>query len=109
LLAVITDLPAESAASIAAFAGSPSPPISSTNTSISGSRASTIGSATQRMVPDAKSRTFDCERADTATIWMARPQRACSASRWRSIRRTTDPPTVPSPASPSFSVAAMGR
>ena len=39
LLAVTTDLPAPSAASTAALAGSPAPPINSTNTSISGERA----------------------------------------------------------------------
>src|SRR5215470_12420083 len=108
LLAVITDLPAASAASTAPLAGSPAPPTSSTNTSISGSRASATGSATQRMAPISAARCFPRSRAQTATISMARPQRACSASRWRSIRCTTEAPTVPSPATPTFS-GAMER
>jgi hypothetical protein len=41
------------------------------------------------------------ERAVTATTSIGRPQ-AASASRWRSIMRTTDAPTVPKPAIPSF-------
>ena len=48
LLAVTTDLPEASAASTAALAGSPAPPINSTKTSMTGSRASSTGSATQR-------------------------------------------------------------
>ena len=48
LLAVTTGLPAASAASTARLAGSPAPPITSTKTSIAGSRASATGSATQR-------------------------------------------------------------
>src|SRR3989442_3875191 len=109
LLAVMTDLPAASAASTARLAGSPSPPISSTNTSISASTASAIGSATQRMLATSTSRCFDLERALTATTSIARPQRASSASRWPAISRTTEAPTVPSPARPNFSGATMER
>ena len=45
----------------------------------------------------------------TATISIGRPQRSVSAARCCSIRRTTDAPTVPRPASPTFSGVAMKR
>jgi hypothetical protein len=104
-LAVTTDFLAASAAEIAAFAGSPSPPINSTNTSISLSVASVRGSPTQRSFLRPISRFLLRERALTATTSMARPQRAASASRSRSINRATHDPTVPKPAMPSFNGA----
>src|ERR1700678_2512595 len=109
LLAVTTDFPAASAVSTASFAGSPSPPISSTNTSISRSAASATGSSTQRRRVLPRSRFFSGVRAEAATTSMFRPQRAAIRSRCRSIRRTTAEPTVPSPARPAFKGATMCR
>src|SRR5262249_10033073 len=94
-----------SAAEIAALAGSPPPPINSTKTSISRSVASVTGSATQRNFLRPMSRFLLRERAVTATTSIGRPQRAASASRWRSMRRGAHAPTVPRPAIPSFSGA----
>src|SRR5215212_4051766 len=109
LFAVTTDLPEASAVSTARLAGSPAPPISSTNTSMPGSRASATGSLTQRIFFRSIPRFFALLRAVTATISIGRPQRALSAVRCCSIRRTTDAPTVPRPASPTFSGVAMWR
>src|SRR6202521_1556104 len=109
LFAVTTDFPAVSAVSIARLAGSPSPPINSTNTSISRSAASATGSPTQRGARAVKSRRLSGERAVTATASMGRPQRAVMRSRCRSIRRRTAEPTVPSPARPAFKGATMDR
>src|SRR5205814_5278750 len=88
-------------------AGSPSPPINSTNTSISPSVARVTGSTTQRSLLCPISRFLLRERAVTATTSMARPQRAASASCWRSMSRATHAPTVPKPAIPSFSEAGI--
>src|SRR6266436_10222982 len=107
LLAVTTDFLAASAAETAVRAGSPSPPINSTNTSISPSVARVTGSATQRSLLCPISRFLLRERAVTATTSMARPQRAVSASCWRSMSRATHAPTVPKPAIPSFSGAGI--
>src|SRR3954467_1086202 len=52
-------------------------------------------------------RFFDLLRAVTATISIGRPQRCVKAARCCSMRRTTDAPTVPRPASPTFSVVVM--
>src|SRR5215470_925313 len=109
LLAVTTDFLAASAAAIAALAGSPSPPISSTNTSIPSSVARPTGSATQRSFLRSTSRFLARDRADTATTSIGRPQRAASASRWRAISPTTDAPTVPKPAMPTLSGGAIAR
>src|SRR5215213_3216141 len=109
LFAVTTDLPDASAVSTARLAGSAAPPISSTNTSMPGSRASAIGSFTQRIFLRSTPRFLALLRAVTATISIPRPQRSVSAARCSSIRRTTDAPTVPRPASPTFSGVAMRR
>src|ERR1051326_8564181 len=107
LLAVTTDLPDASAASTAAFAGSPAPPITSTRTSIDGSRASATGSATQRYFFRSMPRFLPRARAVIATTSIGRPHRATSLSRPSSRSRTTDVPTVPSPARPTFSGSAI--
>src|SRR3984893_5201038 len=107
LLAVTTGLPAASALSTARLAGSPAPPMSSTNTSIDGSCASATGSATQRNFFRSILRFLPRDRALTATISMARPQRAMSLSRPCCKSSTTAEPTVPSPARPTFSGAVM--
>src|SRR5690348_14421343 len=107
LLAVTTDLPEASAASIAALAGSPAPPISSTKTSTSESVASAIGSRAHLTLRRSSGRFLAFERAVTAVTSIARPQRTASAARSRSMRSMTAAPTVPSPARPTFSGATM--
>src|SRR5580692_4002659 len=107
LLAVTTGLPAASALSTARLAGSPAPPMSSTNTSIDGSCASATGSATQRNFFRSIARFFARERALIATISIGRPQRAMSLSRPCCKSSTTAEPTMPSPARPTFSGAVM--
>src|SRR3984957_17715344 len=107
LLAVTTGLPATTALSTARLAGSPAPPINSTNTSIDGSRANATGSATQRNFFRSTARFFARERALIATISIGRPQRAMSLSRPYCKSSTTAEPTVPSPARPTLSGAVM--
>src|SRR3974390_1368834 len=63
LLAVTTDLPPASAASIAAFAGSPAPPISSTKTSMSVLRASATGSSNHLILLKSMPRSLPFDRA----------------------------------------------
>src|SRR5262249_51193244 len=109
LLAVMTDFFARRAVSMAVLAGAPAPPISSTNTSIAGAAAPAPGASTPRTRPISAARCLPSARALTATTSMARPQRASSASRWRSISRTTEAPTVPRPATPTFSGATMEK
>src|SRR6185437_60749 len=103
LLAVTTDLPDDSAASTAALAGSPAPPISSTNTSMPGSRASATGSSNHFIFLRSTPRSLFFERAETATTSMRRPpQRMASRSRSRTIWAMRAAPTVPRPATPTF-------
>src|SRR5450756_2434708 len=109
LLAVTTDLPDFSAASIADSAGSPEPPISSTKQSMPGSFASASGLFAQPMPRRSRPRFLTFERAVTATTRTPRPQRADSVRPCCSIRRTTSAPTVPSPAIPTFRGATMTR
>src|SRR5262249_48620975 len=109
LLAVTTDLPAASAASTALLAGSPSPPIHSTKTSISGATAKRCGPVTQRILRRSALRFLPLERAVTATTAMRRSVRATSADCSSAIRRTTAAPTVPSPAIPNLRGATMKR
>ena len=78
LLAVTTDLPDFSAASIADSAGSPEPPISSTKQSMLGSLASASGLLAQSMPRRSSERFFAFERAVTATTRTPRPLRADS-------------------------------
>ena len=47
--------------------------------------------------------------AVTATTRTGRPQRSAKALPWRSIRRSTSAPTVPSPAMPSFRGATITK
>src|SRR5665213_803180 len=107
LLAVTTDLPDASAASIALLAGSPAPPISSTNTSMPGARASVTGSENHLALRRSRPRSLPFERAQTAAISMARPQRAASASCWSATWAIKAAPTVPNPATPTFSEVVM--
>src|SRR3954447_23215943 len=109
LLAVTTDLPAFSAASTAASAGSPEPPISSTKQSMPGCAARASGSLAHSMPRRSTPRFFAFERAVTATTRTPRPLRADSIRPCSSIRRTTSAPTVPSPAIPTFRGATMRR
>src|SRR4029077_4508197 len=90
-------------ASPALWAAPPPPPISSTKTSMPGSRASATGSANQVIFLRSTPRSLVRERAQTATTSMMRPQRAANASRWREIWATRAAPTVPNPATPTFS------
>src|SRR6267154_2141124 len=107
LLAVTTDLPVFSAASIADSAGSPDPPINSTKQSIPGSPPSASGFLAQAMSRRSRPRFFAFERAVTATTRTPRPQRADKLRPCCSMRRTTSAPTVPSPAIPTFRGATM--
>src|SRR5882672_12357741 len=107
LLAVTTDLPAPSAAAIAALAGSAAPPISSTKTSMPGSVASATGSRAHLIRFRFMARFLARERAVTATTSIGRPQRADNAACSRSMRCMTAAPTVPSPARPTLSGAIM--
>src|SRR5476651_1906566 len=109
LLAVTTDLPDFSAASIADSAGSPEPPISSTKQSMPGSVASASASLAQAIPRRSRPRFFTLERAVTATTRTPRPQRADSVRLCCSMRRTTSAPTVPSPAIPTLRGATMTR
>src|SRR5882757_6940082 len=109
LLAVTTDLPDFSAASIAAKAGSPEPPISSTKQSMPGSLASCSGFLAHSMPRRSTPRFFAFERAVTATTRTPRPLRADSIRLCSSISRTTSAPTVPSPAIPTLRGATMRR
>ena len=109
LLAVTTDLPDFSAASIADSAGSPEPPISSTKQSMSGSLASASGLLAQSMPRRSSERFLAFERAVTATTRTPRPLRADSVRACASMRRTTSAPTVPSPAIPTFRGATMNE
>ncbi len=107
-MAVTTGLPALSAAVTAARATPPSPPISSTKASMPGSVASFTGSATQRSFFRSMPRSLPRLRALTATTSIGRPQRSVSTWRCSAISRTTEAPTVPRPAIPTFSGVAMG-
>src|SRR6202048_3378309 len=107
LLAVTTDLPDFSAASIADRAGSPDPPINSTKQSIPGSLASARAFLAQPMPRRSTPRFFTFERAVTATTRTPRPLRAARMRPCCSMRRTTSAPTVPSPAIPTFRGATM--
>src|ERR1700728_3606902 len=107
LLAVTTDLPDFSAASIADKAGSPAPPINSTKQSMPGSLASASAFLAQATPRRSRPRFFAFERAVTATTRTPRPQRADKVRPCCSIRRTTSAPTVPSPAIPTFRGATM--
>src|SRR3984957_4553897 len=107
LLAVTTDLPDFSAASIADRAGSPAPPINSTKQSMPGSLASASASLAQATPRRSRPRFFALERAVTATTRTSRPLRADKMRPCCSMRRTTSAPTVPSPAIPTFRGAIM--
>src|SRR3984885_5898555 len=107
LLAVTSDLPDFSAASIADSAGSPEPPINSTKQSMPGSLASASASLAQSMPRRSRPRFFALERAVTATTRTSRPLRADKMRPCCSMRRTTSAPTVPSPAIPTFRGAIM--
>src|ERR1019366_4713733 len=107
LLAVTTDLPDASAASTALLAGSPAPPINSTNTSMSAARASAIGSEYHFVFLRSMPRSLPRARAQTTAISIARPQRAASASCWRTTWAIKAAPTVPNPATPTFSGVTM--
>ena len=107
LLAVTTDLPDFSAASIADSAGSPEPPINSTKQSMPGSLARSSAFFAQVMPRRSRPRFFAFERAVTATTRTPRPQRADKVRPCCSMRRTTSAPTVPSPAIPTFKGATM--
>src|SRR3984957_17622871 len=107
LLAVTTDLPDFSAASIADSAGSPEPPINSTKQSMPGSLASASAFLAQAILRRSRLRFFTFERAVTATTRTPRPQRADKVRPCCSIRRTTSAPTVPSPAIRTFRGATM--
>src|ERR1700682_2783608 len=107
LLAVTTDLPDFSAASIADSAGSPDPPINSTKQSMPGSLASAKAFLAQAIPRRSRPRFFTFERAVTATTRTPRPLRADKARLCCSMRRTTSAPTVPSPAIPTFRGATM--
>ena len=109
LLAVTTDLPDFSAASIADSAGSPEPPISSTKQSTLGSLASASGLLAHSMPRRSSERFFAFERAVTATTRTPRPLRSDSVRDCASMRRTTSAPTVPSPAIPTLRGATMIR
>src|SRR5215212_9098282 len=109
LLAVTTDLPEFSAASIAESAGSPDPPISSTKQSMPGSLANASGFLAQ-LTPRRSSRRFlVLERAVTATTRTPRPHLADKLLLCCSMRRTTSAPTVPSPAIPTLRGATMTK
>ena len=87
MLAVTTDLPAASAASTALLAGSPAPPISSTNTSMSVARErDRIGEPFQLRQIDAALLAAASAR-ETATTSMRRPQRALKRLALRAIWR----------------------
>ena len=103
LLAVTTPLPVSSAARTLACAGPSSPPISSTKTSMELERARPTGSSCQAMPSIAKPRSRARSRALTAATRPSGRAAPRSASPWRSSSRTTDAPTVPSPAMPSLS------
>src|SRR5690242_18815807 len=107
LLAVTTGLPALSAASTAERAGSPAPPISSTKRSMSSDRASATGSENHSAFFSSKPRSFERERAQTATTSTGRPHLAVSISRSRPIWAIRAAPTVPRPATPTFSAGGM--
>src|SRR5579863_8776189 len=107
LLAVTTDLPDFSAASMADKAGSPAPPINSTKQSILGLFASSSGLFAHSTPCRSRPRFLAFERAVTATTRTARPLRNESVRLCCSIRRTTSAPTVPSPAIPTFRGATM--
>src|ERR1041385_4816823 len=109
LLAVTTDLPDASAASTARLAGSPAPPISSTNTSMSRERASSAGSLNHFTRRRSMPRSLPRERAQTATISTRRPQRKLSVSRCCVIWAASAAPTLPKPATPTLRGAAMTR
>ncbi len=109
LLAVTTDLPDFSAASIADKAGSPAPPTSSTRQSISGLLASSSGLLAQAIPDRSMPRFFAFARAVTAVTRTLRPQRAAKVRPSLSIRRTTSAPTVPSPAIPNLRGAAITK
>src|SRR3982074_3151658 len=109
LLAVTTDFPDFSAASIADSAGSPDPPINSTKQSMPGSLASASALLAQAIPRRSRPRFFTFERAVTATTRTPRPQRADRLRPCCSMRRTTSAPTVPSPAIPTFRGATMTR
>src|SRR4029453_3225451 len=74
LLAVTTDLPDFSAASIADSAGSPEPPISSTKQSTLGSLASASGLLAHSTPRRSSERFLAFERAVTATTGTPRPR-----------------------------------
>ena len=80
LLAVTTCLPAASAASTACLATPSSPPISSTNTSMPGSAASSTGSSNHWSLPRSTPRFLRRSRADTPTTSIGRPTPL--SSRW---------------------------
>ena len=73
-----------------------------------GSRASATGSSNQSM-PSRRRCRGRCSRSRAADGGDAigRPQRTARSLPWRSIRRTSDAPTVPRPARPSRSGAFM--
>src|SRR5258708_23421915 len=109
LLAVTTDLPDFSAASIADSAGSPEPPINSTKQSMLGSLANASGLLAHSMPRRSILRFFTFERAVPAGTCTPRPPRADKVRPCCSIRRTTSAPTVPSPAMPTFRGATMTK
>src|SRR5262249_36823575 len=89
--------------SIAIFAGSSFPPMSSTNTSISGALASLVGSLYQDIceklcLPLA----FLVSLAHTAATSIGRPIRFAMAGPCTNNKSRTPQPTVPRPAIPSF-------
>ena len=107
LLAVTTDFLAASAAATAALAGSPSPPISSTNTSISSSAARATGSADPAHPLEIDVAAL-AARTRAHGNHLDRAARNATASALAELDKlTTDAPTTPKPAIPIFSGATI--
>src|SRR5262249_32168891 len=78
-------------------------PISSTNTSIPGSRASAIGSPTRRSFERSRVASLGGSSAHQATSSIGRPARSVNELCVRMIMAATAEPTVPNPARPTLS------
>ena len=102
LFAVITCFPDLSAVSIASLAGFPSPPISSTKTSISLRPANSIISLSQLRPSKLTPRSFDLDLAEIALSSTDLPLRDVINLECECKILTTPAPTVPKPAMPIF-------
>ncbi len=103
LLALTTGLPLRRASSTRSRAGD-MPPITSTTTSIAGSRTTPKGSVVIRRSTPGTSRSLDAERTATLTSSSATPVRSAIRPASVSNRRASALPTLPQPSRPTRTV-----